>query len=105
MQTPSGNITKALQVLAKFEELVHAGFVSIDIEGKQVIVNPNVLPKNAAEKKFWMKEAFLYFKFKAVGEFDEHKEMLTITSSTDGSLIDRCTMDELHKVPDPVGNY
>lgn len=102
MHSPTGNITKALQVLAKFEELVHAEYVHLDIAGKQVLLNPGILPATTEERRIWMKEAFLYFKFKAANEFDETCETLAFSSASDGKVIERFTMAELQNAKGTV---
>lgn len=102
MTKQSNNITKALQVLAKFEELVKAQVVWISIQEKKVVISESIIPGDQAAKKYWMKEAFLYFKFKAVSDFDENEDELRFISAHDGRLIARIKMEEIKEIPEPA---
>jgi|GEM_PF-3251304 len=92
-----GDITKALQVLGKFESLRDEGAVEIYIENKSMAIDKDRIPRENQMKYHWYREAFLYFKFKALSEFDENKDILRFIDRKTGKEIISLNRDELEE--------
>lgn len=92
-----GDITKALQVLGKFEALRNDGAVEINVKNKSIAIDEDRIPREDQKKYYWYREAFLYFKFKALSEFDENKDLLTIIDRKTGKEIISLNREELEE--------
>jgi len=93
-----GDITKALQVLGKFEALRNAGALELRIEEKAMAIDEDKIPRDYQKKNYWYREAFLYFKFKALSDFDENKDQLTFIDMKTGKEIIALNREELEEV-------
>ncbi len=93
-----GDITKALQVLGKFEALRNAGALELRIEEKVMEIDEDRIPRDDQKKNYWYREAFLYFKFKALSDFDEYKDQLTFIDKKTGKEIIALNREELEEV-------
>ncbi len=92
-----GDITKALQILGKFEELRNTGALELSIEKKTIFIDENKIPRKDQKRYYWYREAFLYFKFKALSDFDEHKDPLTFIDKKTGKKIISLNRKELEE--------
>jgi len=92
-----GDITKALQVLGKFEALRNAGALELSIEKKTIFIDGDKIPREDQKSYYWYREAFLYFKFKALSDFDEHKDPLTFIDKKTGKEIITLNRKELEE--------
>ncbi len=92
-----GDITKALQVLGKFEALRNAGALKLSIEKKAMFIDGDKIPRDDQTRYYWYREAFLYFKFKALSDFDEHKDPLTFFDKKTGKKIASLNLEELEE--------
>ncbi len=92
-----GDITKALQVLGKFEALRNAGVLELSIEQKVMSIDAEKIPSEEQKKYYWYREAFLYFKFKALSDFDEYKDQLTFIDKNTGREIIALNREELEE--------
>ena len=92
-----GDITKALQVLGKFEALRNAGVLELSIEKKVMSIDAEKIPSEEQKKYYWYREAFLYFKFKALSDFDEYKDQLTFIDKNTGREIIALNREELEE--------
>ncbi len=92
-----GDLTKALQVLGKFEEIRSKGELELDFTKKQFKINPTLLPGENDALQTWYREAFLYYKFKALSAFDENRDAILFTNMNNGHSIARIALKDLGK--------
>lgn len=95
---PTGNLANTLKVIAKFEELMHANVIALDIPGHTLLVKSEIIPSNQEARNKWKREATLYFAFKAAGEFNHEEDTLHIKDKDTGKLLQQVVFDRATQV-------
>lgn len=94
----SGNLASTLKVIAKYEELLHAQVIDLDIPNHTLLVNPEIIPAKEEAQDKWKREVTLYFAFKAAGEFNHEKDTLTIKDKNSGQLLQQVVFDPANQM-------